>query len=102
MRELIYLRQLLRDLRQEQRGPIIIYMDNRNIIMLMNDPISNMRTKYIDINYHFIRERVEVGEVTLRYINMNDMVIDYMTKTVGDNVIQKTLPKLFGSIINNN
>ena len=38
------------------------------------------RTKHIDVKHHFIRERVESGEVELKYVYTKDQLADMLTK----------------------
>ena len=38
------------------------------------------RTKHIDIQHHFVREKVESGDVKLIYMSTGDMVADTLTK----------------------
>ena len=45
-----------------------------------NNPQFHNRTKHIDICYHFVRDTLAAGEVTLRYLPTADMVADILTK----------------------
>jgi hypothetical protein len=38
------------------------------------------RSKHIEIEYHFIRDRVHKGAVKLQYISINQQVVDILTK----------------------
>ncbi|GMF43613.1 unnamed protein product [Phytophthora lilii] len=44
-----------------------IYEDNQGSIALAKNPEFHKRTKHIDIRYHFVREKVEDGQVVLQY-----------------------------------
>ena len=41
------------------------------------------RTKHIEVHYHFIRERVLVGDIDLVYIGIDEQVADIFTKALG-------------------
>ncbi|CAI5746401.1 unnamed protein product [Peronospora destructor] len=61
---------------------IKIYEDNQGSIALAKNPEFHKRTKHIDIRYHFVREKVETGEVLLEYCPTQDMLADMMTKPI--------------------
>ena len=46
----------------------------------MHNDIKNKRTKHIDIKYFWVREQVELGEITMVYCPTEDMLADIMTK----------------------
>ena len=83
IKEGLWLRKLFNDLRLETS--IIINADNQSAIKLLKNPVFSMRSKHIDVVYHFARERVARGEVSFKYIRTNDMVADILTKAVPAN-----------------
>ncbi|XP_027934022.1 uncharacterized protein LOC114189605 [Vigna unguiculata] len=52
----IWLRRILKDMGEKQRGPTTIYCDNKSTIAMTKNPVHHSRTKHIAIKYHFIRE----------------------------------------------
>jgi len=40
------------------------------------------RTKHIGVRYHFIREKIEDGEIRVEYIPTADQVADVLTKAL--------------------
>lgn len=63
-----------------EQGPVLIFEDNQGTIALSCNPVSRQRSKHIDIRYHFIREVLNKGIITLQYCPTGDMVADVLTK----------------------
>jgi len=79
-REVVSLRRILKDLGVPQVLPTTMHEDNQGCIALMHNDIKNKRTKHIDIKYFWVREQVELGEITMVYCPTEDMLADIMTK----------------------
>ena len=60
--------------------PTTICADNQGAMKLADNPQFHNRTKHIDIRYHFVRDTLAAGEITLRYLPTADMVADVLTK----------------------
>ena len=43
---------------------------------------SSSRTKYIEIRYFFIQDRIERGDIGFKYCHTDKMVADFMTNTL--------------------
>ena len=63
--------------------PLPICGDNQGSIFIASNPIQERRTKHIDIRYHFIRQKVEEGEVELFFVPGNTNPADLLTKNLG-------------------
>lgn len=61
---------------------LTVYEDNQGAIALAKNPEFHKRTKHIDIRYHFVREKVESGDVELQYCPTQDMLADIVTKPI--------------------
>eukprot|EP00877_Chromochloris_zofingiensis_P012347 jgi/Chrzof1/7366/Cz02g21060.t1 len=83
VKEALWLRTLLSEL-QLDIDNITIMADNQSAIKLLRNPISSMRTKHIDVAYHFARERVVRKEVVFRFVSTENMVADIMTKALSE------------------
>ncbi|GAA5990581.1 hypothetical protein JCM11641_007793, partial [Rhodosporidiobolus odoratus] len=79
-REMLWLRQLLRELGFDTTTPLLIRGDNSGSLLLANHPTSHSRTKHIAVHYHFTRELVEEGKIVLKWVPTDEMVADVFTK----------------------
>jgi hypothetical protein len=66
--EVVWLQKLLLDLGQLVDVHVVIYCDNINSIA--NNPVYHVRTKHIEVHYHFIRKKLLVREINLIHVNM--------------------------------
>ncbi len=82
VKEAIWLRKLMADVGLVQDGATSIMCDNQGCIALAKNPTHHSRTKHIDIQHHFIREKLESGEIGLKYCPTIDMVADVLTKAL--------------------
>jgi transposase InsO family protein len=81
--EAVWLKVFLCELGEmKSDDPVKIYEDNQGSIALAKNPEFHKRTKHIDIRYHFVREKVEDGQVVLQYVSTTDMLADIMTKAI--------------------
>jgi hypothetical protein len=75
--ETSWLRQLLQELHQPIQKVTLIYCDNISVVYLFTNLIQHQHTKHIEIDLHFIRDKVAAGTVhvlhvptTLQYVNI--------------------------------
>jgi hypothetical protein len=78
--EACWLRQLLGELRCPLRRDAIIYCDNISAVYLSTNPVQHQRTKHVEIDLHFVRERVALGEVRVMHVPTSSQYADIFTK----------------------
>ena len=81
VKEAIWLQGLLVELGVGQKN-IAIYSDSQSAIHLAKNPVFHVRTKHIDVRYHFVREILSEGSILLQKIGTADNPADMMTKVV--------------------
>ncbi|PPQ82486.1 hypothetical protein CVT24_005670 [Panaeolus cyanescens] len=69
--------------------PITLWCDNQGAIQLSNNPVFHMRTKHIDVQFHYTRQVIRRGIVKLEYIQTDDQVADIFTKALGRVKLEK-------------
>jgi len=63
--------------------PIPICGDNQGSIFIASNPVTEKRSKHIDIRYHFIRETIQRKLVTIYFIDGEENPADLLTKNLG-------------------
>jgi hypothetical protein len=74
VKEVLWMRMLLKDIGSEQLEATTIQEDNQGAIALAKNVGYQARTKHIDIRYHFVREQVVAGTVHLQYVASADQL----------------------------
>ena len=71
----------LRQRLYEKRSLLILYINNnQGSLILIRNLTYHERTKYIDICYHFIREKEEDGTMKVGYLLTKEISADRLTK----------------------
>eukprot|EP00961_Rhodomonas_salina_P253661 3428173-Rhodomonas_salina.1 len=95
--EALYLRHLLLDLGYEQMEPTVIYEDNQACIAMSKNPTQRERCRHIDSRDNFIGDLVEKRQVEMKYMKMDEMAADLMTKGLPRALHQKHTKFILGS-----
>ncbi|MCO5549956.1 hypothetical protein L7F22_003433 [Adiantum nelumboides] len=59
-----------------------IFTDSQSAKEIARNPIFHARTKHIEVHYHYDRERLHAGEITLAYCPTQDNIADLFTKAL--------------------
>ncbi|KAA0054937.1 Beta-galactosidase [Cucumis melo var. makuwa] len=78
--EEIWLQKVVYDLHQECETPLKLFCDNKATISIANNPVQHDRTKHVEIDRHFIKERLDSGSICIPYIPSSQQVADVLTK----------------------
>jgi Reverse transcriptase (RNA-dependent DNA polymerase)/Integrase core domain/GAG-pre-integrase domain len=82
-KESIWLQRLINEISYPIDKITLLHADNQGCIALAKNPQFHARSKHIDIQHHFIREKVESEEIDLVFCRTEDMIADIMTKALG-------------------
>ena len=75
-----YIKAHLSDRVHSGEQPFTLFNDNKSAIALANDPVFHKRSRHIHIRYHFVRDHVQKGHVSMAYISTHENLSDIMTK----------------------
>jgi Reverse transcriptase (RNA-dependent DNA polymerase) len=79
--EMVWLMSLLKEL-DIQLPPPLLWCDNLGATFLASNPTFHACTKYIELDYHFVREKVNAGILKVRFICSQDQLADTLTKSL--------------------
>lgn len=72
---------LLRFIKQfRDISTIQLYCDNQSALIMTEKEAFRPRTKHIDVSFHFVRDLVKQGLITMKYVPSNDNLADCLTK----------------------
>ena len=78
--ETCWIRQLLSELRRPLTRATLVYCDNISAVYLSTNPVHHQRTKHVEIDLHFVRERVALGAVRVLHVPTSLQYADIFTK----------------------
>ena len=78
--EISWLQSLFSELRLQCIEKPVIWCDNLSAIELAHNPVFHSRTKHIEIDIHYVRNKVLAGDLNIQFIPSEEQVADIMTK----------------------
>nr|GEZ44076.1 retrovirus-related Pol polyprotein from transposon TNT 1-94 [Tanacetum cinerariifolium] len=78
----IWLRNLLRELKNQQEGPTEIKVDNKSAMELARNLVHHERSKHIDVRFHLIREHIRNRDVQMTHVMSRDQAANIFTKAL--------------------
>jgi hypothetical protein len=76
----VWLQRLMLELGLSENSPIMLYCDNKAAINIANNPVQHDRTKHVEIDRHFIKEKLDSGEICLPFVKTTEQLADIFTK----------------------
>lgn len=86
--KLCWIRQVLKDFVIFLSFRPKLWCDNVSALAIASNPIFHARTKHVEVDYHFVRERVLRRDLQIRYIATSDQLADIFTKSLSSSHFQ--------------
>ncbi|KAK8951746.1 hypothetical protein KSP39_PZI003779 [Platanthera zijinensis] len=81
--ECIWLRQILSEIKgKEEDAPTSILCDNTSAIFIAKNPITQRRSKHIDLRFHFIWDQIEKGVIDVTHCASEVQLANILTKAL--------------------
>jgi len=92
--ELLWIKNVLSDLGFKQNETMSMYCDNTSAITIAHNPVQHDRTKHVEIDRHFIKEKLEAEIIFFPFVRSELQLTDVLTKGVSSRVFNESLFKL--------
>ncbi|CAN1766567.1 Retrovirus-related Pol polyprotein from transposon TNT 1-94 [Linum perenne] len=80
--EVVWVRRILKELQLPCPAPIKVYSDSKAAVAIAHNPVLHDRTKHVEIDKHFIKEKLDSGLICMPYISTTHQIADVLTKSL--------------------
>lgn len=81
--EILWMRWLLKELGMPSDGPTQLFCDNQAARRITSNPVFLERTKHVEMDCHFVKERFESNEIIPTKIDTELQIANILTKPIG-------------------
>lgn len=92
--ELMWIKQFMNEIGLQCDMPMRLWCDNQAALHIASNSVFHERTKHIEVDCHFIREKIQQGLICTGYVKTEEQVADLFTKALHGNRINFLCSKL--------
>ena len=92
--ELVWVKQLLKELKFGEISKMELVCDNQVALHIASNPVFHERIKHIEIDCHFVREKILSGDIVTKFVKSNDQLANIFTKSLTGSRISYMCNKL--------
>ncbi|XP_060969448.1 uncharacterized mitochondrial protein AtMg00810-like [Cannabis sativa] len=92
--EVTWLQSLLQELHVSSPGVPSIWCDNQSTVLLTANPILHARTKHIELDLYFVRDKVLQHQIQVKHVPSHAQLADCLTKPISSSLFSSIRSKL--------
>ncbi|CAN0910966.1 Retrovirus-related Pol polyprotein from transposon TNT 1-94 [Linum grandiflorum] len=94
IQEAMWIQRVLKELNLPGQGKALMFCDSQAALSIVKNPVHHDRTKHVEIDRHFITEKVETGVVDISYVPSKQQTADILTKALSRDLLEHFKSKL--------
>ena len=71
-----------------------LYYDNKSTINIAHNPVQHDRTKHVEVDKHFIKEKLDSGIIYTPFVSTGNQLANVLTKVLSGSTFQSIVSKL--------
>jgi hypothetical protein len=92
--ELLWLKKFLTELGFGPKSEMKLFCDNKAAIDISHNPVQHDRTKHVEIDRHFIKEKLDTNIITVPFVRSSEQLADVLTKPVSQKIFVNAFERL--------
>lgn len=78
--EVVWIYGILEDMGMKIPKPVTMFCDNKAAQHIAANPVFHERTKHLNLDCHYVRERIQEGLISTQFVKSSEQLADLMTK----------------------
>ncbi|CAL2225420.1 unnamed protein product [Prunus armeniaca] len=89
-----HLWELLTELGYKPTSTMNLFCDNKVAIAIAQNPVQHDRTKHVEVDRHFIKQKLEAKVFQFPFVKSEDQLADILTKAISSKAFHNSLDQL--------